>query len=209
MLMRWALAAMVAMLIPQAQGQEPPHTRELLLHSAALPVPALRYELLPSVFDMRDQDAELFYAKAYALVEQLTNDRASALMDRYHEDATREELAELVKHFDPVWAPLQSAALSDRCNWKHTIRTESIDAKLPYLAQMRVMAILVAARVRLHIMDREYDKAIEQLQYGFSMVRHMNDKTVLVQALVAAGMGHLFLNEIERMIQQPDAPNLY
>src|SRR5262249_25257111 len=51
--------------------------------------------------------------------------------------------------------------------------------------------------------------ALYTLQTGFALARHVGDGTTLIQALVGVAIANRMLVQIEDLLRQPGAPNLY
>lgn len=180
----------------------------LRLHPAGIASPALRYDLAPPMVQMREEDAEPHYAEAIALLKPLLDGPQGALFEA-EVPLNAEQRERLVPLFAPVMQKLQVASRCTFCRWKHRGREEGMSAKLPYLAQMRWMEIGVCATVRQRVDKGEFEPALEGLQVGLAMARHVETNTFPIQVLVANSMDQMLLAELENFVQQPGAPNLY
>ena len=74
---------------------------------------------------------------------------------------------------------------------------------------MREFARFLAARARLEMAEGRLDKAVYTLRTGFALARHVGDGQLLIQALVGVAIGHVMLAQLEELLRQPGAPNLY
>ena len=61
----------------------------------------------------------------------------------------------------------------------------------------------------MQIADGKYDKAVRTLQTGYAFARHVAQGPVLVQGLVGDSIARMMSKQVETLIQQPGAPNLY
>jgi hypothetical protein len=114
------------------------------------------------------------------------------------------------KQFAPPLYFLKMAARCESCDWDLPIREEPFfSILLPELQQTRTFARLLALQARLHIACHEYDQAIEMLQMGYALGRHVAEQPTLVSDLVAIAIGGQMFARVMELVQQPDAPNLY
>jgi hypothetical protein len=89
------------------------------------------------------------------------------------------------------------------------LRKDGIMMLLPDIQSFRTYIVMFAARARYEMLEGKYDKAIDTLQSGFTLSRHVSEGPTLIQALVGMAMASQMTEEIEQLIQQPGAPNLY
>jgi hypothetical protein len=59
------------------------------------------------------------------------------------------------------------------------------------------------------VQDKRFDKAVQSMQTGLAMARHVADSPILIQALVGTAIANLMLQPAEEWIGSPDSPNLY
>jgi hypothetical protein len=108
---------------------------------------------------------------------------------------------------------LRYAKLASRrewCRWDFSIRTEGINALLSPLAPQRNIARLLALQIRLDISEGRFDQALDNLQTGYAMARHVGgDGPTLIQNLVGVAIADLMSKQLEYWIDTPGSPNLY
>lgn len=198
----------------QAQEDKTPWVK-LTLEPAAAPVPALKYQLLPEVRDLKPGNAALLYQRAHA-PEAINaflrhpdyskfTDWLDLPMDKLPVSKARSLLpASLLKEVD-------RAARQEYCNWEmlSRVREEGMGLLLADVQGMRYYANLLALRVRLEMVEKKYGQAVYSLQTGYALSRHLNEQPVLISSLVGLAIAGVMSTEVENLIQQAGAPNLY
>src|SRR5262249_25462121 len=89
------------------------------------------------------------------------------------------------------------------------LRREGYGLLLPDVQSMRNIGTLLAVRARLEIAEGRYERAIYTLQTGLALARHVGDGVILIQDLVGMALAQQMIAQVEELIQQPGAPNLY
>lgn len=210
-----AVAVSGAAMTPAA-GAEPaaekPATLKVVLHAAAAPVPALKYQLLPPIIERRPGNAAVDYGKvtaeqnAFFGNQQLQDKIAKWLegpLDKFPKEEVRQE-------FKPPLYFLRLASRCESCDWQLPIRDEMFFMiRLPELQQLRNFGRILALQARLHVAFGEYDQAIEMLQMGFALGRHAGQQPTLVGGLVGMSIHRQMCERVLEMSQQPEAPNVY
>jgi hypothetical protein len=217
--MTWRLACLSLLLAvaapAAAQTPSGPEPTRLTVRPAAPPSPALKYELLPTLADQSPGNAALVYYRAFS-PEWWGNIRQPGMWDKL-DRAARAPLPQ-VAHGDLGWVrqstmlrEVDRGARRSYVDWDMTelLRHEGFGLLLPDMQSLREVALLLAVRARLEMAAGEYDKALYTLQTGFALAHHVSDGVTLIQDLVGLAIAHLMLNQLEELIQQPGAPNLY
>ena len=73
----------------------------------------------------------------------------------------------------------------------------------------QLLAHALALQSRQQIAQGQYDKAIDSIQAGFAMSRHISQGPTMIDGLVGIAIGALMCGQLEQFVQGPDAPNLY
>jgi hypothetical protein len=207
--------------VPAAEATNPQIEEiRLSVHPAAPPVPALRYHFMPDLVDQVPGNAALLYLAA---AQQMASTRAEPenfptgaddeKIDRWLQTPAqtlpREEVRALLKRYARALAQFRLAALRDRCDFDPPYRTEGFRTLLPFLNDARPLARLAALSARLKIADGDLDGAVADMALPLVQARHLNDRAVLVQLMVASSVGDLALRQVQELIAQGNAPNLY
>jgi hypothetical protein len=196
-----------------AQSDAPPPTK-LALRPAGPNVPALKFQLLPELRDSTPGNAALLYQRAHAPEWQFY--RRMPGFEKLFEIPTT-PLKELPRK-DYDWLLTSSmlkevdlAARREYCDWEMTprIRTDGIGLLLPDVQGMREFGSMLAARARFHMADGHYAECVHSLQTGMALGRHIAEAPTLINALVGIAISQIMLGQVEDLIQQPNAPNMY
>ncbi len=208
------LAAGLAAPAAQAQDVEP---IRITLHPAAAPAPALRYHLLPQLHEMTPGNAAERYKQAIAVMKKagdaggVSPGDAENWLDLPPAELPRDKARKLLDCYAEAFRIADRAARSEFCDWgfAERLRQKGILTLLPELQPMRDLARLLALRARLEILDGHTDRAIRALQTGFAAAKHVGETPVLIGYLVGVAMGTVTAKELELLLSQPGAPNLY
>jgi hypothetical protein len=84
-----------------------------------------------------------------------------------------------------------------------------IGTLIPEVQDMRRLARLLALRARLDILEGHTDRAVRDLQTGFAAARHAADNPNLICSLVGMALTAVTAKELDLLLSQPKAPNLY
>ena len=80
---------------------------------------------------------------------------------------------------------------------------------LPDAQAMRKWSWVLQLKVRVEISDKKYDDAVRTLETGIAFGRHVGEGPFLINTLIGIAVVTEALAEVEELIAQPDAPNLY
>jgi hypothetical protein len=221
---RWALAFSALAAAAPAQEQ-PPEVIPIVLRPAPAPVPALKYRLLPERSAQQPGNAAIFYHRA---IEAMVQSRRvsvggpkQAPGERPDEESVPEWLAGSLATI-PLdrargWLDRNRRALREvelgarrlACDWGFDARTEGIDLVIDEIQQMRSLVRLVALRARISVVEKKPDDAVNWLQTGYAMARHVCQGPIFVQALIGVNVGFSLVKPTEDLIQSPGMPSLY
>ena len=207
------LAAMVSPLVAQA----PLQVKKLTVAPAALPSPALKYQLLPALRHMTPGNAALFYQRAHSPDWWATLSKRKILegekLDHWLE-LPLENLPRQEMRFLDNFGGLRETDLAARhedCNWELTerVKDEGIGLVLPDYQAFRSYGVLLGARSRLEMADGKLEQSLYTLQTGFKMSRDVANAPTYIQALVGIAIAQQMAARVEDLIERPGAPNLY
>jgi hypothetical protein len=210
-----------------ASAADPPPTRrdaagnELLLYELEVsPAPepplAMKYRLLPDPAELKPGNAATHYYLAVVFdgPSPFSADSFQKLSEHFFDDKklSIDEIRAAIKlpnDFE-LYPSMRAGTYRADCDWGLRIREEGIYLVLPSVQQFRSVGILLAARAKLHIADRQFDEAIALARDTFTLSRRMQEDQLLVQALVGIAIsGMLHENFFLDWIAAPDSPNLY
>ena len=211
-------------LFPATAGAQPqvpptapakPMVIQLTLHPAPLVGLPFRYRLLPDLVDLEPGNAAPLYLLACsrsltAGAANKDNITAIDVMEECTADKLDHDRANgLLRSFRPALHYMELAARRDYCHWDLPMRSEGFFLLLPHLVEMRTLCRLLALQAKVQIAEGRFDAAIQTLQTGFGMARHLDQEAYMVQQLVAGGIAELMLSRVEQWISTPGSPNLY
>ena len=208
-----------------AAEKEKVRTVKIVLHPAAAPRPALKYQLLPPLIDRRPGNAVTQYMKAPHERNVLFSDRkfwetVMAWMEmplselRKARDKSPQYSSLLTRQIgtmpNDLLEQLDMGARCESCDWALPIREYDYDQiLLPEIQASRSLARILAARAKLQLADGKYDEAIRTLQTGYALGRHVAHGPFFIQCLVGDAIVNVMSYPLESFVQQPGAPNLY
>jgi hypothetical protein len=234
-LVMWSLFAINDSVTAQATAVS---EKALSVSPAKVPVPALKYELLPEAKDISSGNAVQLYYRAFApewyawFTQHRWQDRidrwlklpyAEAVQDHptaANDEAENEEEKPITatKKSDLAFLKtlkqldeLDRAARRSHAEWElwERARQEGASLILPDLYVFPNFAALLRVRIRLYSMDGDFSKSVYTLQTGFAMARHLNECGIVINSLVSLNVADQMCNALEEIIQLPGCPNCY
>ncbi len=187
---------------------------KLTLHPARVPVPALKYRLLPEARDLKPGNAATLYYRAFTPEWQveLKKPEIRKDLDKWLDDTSKPppNALKFVLH-SAALKEIDLAARRAYCDWEmlDRLRKEGIGMLMVDIQSFRTFASLLVARARFQMLDKKFDDAIYTLQTGFQFGRHVSAGPTVIQSLVGTAITALMTGEVEQLMQQPGAPNLY
>ena len=209
-------AAQAQTTTPQPPEDQPP-TRKLTLYPAAEPRPALKYQLLPGLLDRRPGNAAVLYNKIGLMFRGGPEFAAEQeKVSQWGDDSLplekfpREEARKIVERWRQVLDDLEYASRRETCDWELPFRERNpIMILLPEAQDSRGYARLLRLQARLQIADGDLEGAISTLRTGYALARHVASGQTCIHALIGMAIGMNTNAELEELVSQPGAPNLY
>jgi hypothetical protein len=205
-----ALAALAA-----AAPAQPPGPIKLALPPAAEPAPAQKHLLMPELSEKAPGNAALLYYRAFSpewwapLHQRPTLDKAEKALETPVAGLKNSELRWLAEY--PALREVDRAARREYCDWELTrrLKEDGISLLIPDVQGMREFAQFLAVRARLEMAAGQLDRALYTLKTGFALARHVGDGPTFIQALVGTAVANRMVVQLEELLRQPGAPNLY
>lgn len=183
---------------------------------AGPPTPLARYLLLPDPRDSQPGNAAALYYRTEAMFVE-NSFLLKELREPYWYEWPSLALAELpqaevekgvnqARHFI---RELEVAARQRHCDWNLDGREEGIALLIPDVQGFRMFANLLAVKARLHIARKQYPEAIKAIQTGYALGVHVGKGPTLIHMLVGIAIVNVLTQQLDTLLQQPDAPNLY
>jgi hypothetical protein len=192
------------------RADEPPSRVTLTLHPAAETAPALRYRLLPSLYERKKGNAAPMYAKAMLVLRDAGDDfeGRKKLLAGPLAACTKEVVEPLVG--DTAFELARLASLREHCDWELPFHEQNMMAiVLPELYPLRSLATVVVLQARAQVAAGEFAAAIDTLRIAYAMARHVGETPILVNGFVGLTIQDQADTVLLELVRQPGAPNLY
>ncbi len=177
------------------------------------PKPALKYQLLPELRELKPGNAAQNYLKCF--MEQrifFYNKEAAAERARYQAMPLGElPLDKLRQYGGSVLRQADWAARLDAVDWQalERIQNGGMDTLADEIGPLQGLAAALHVRFRAEVAGRHFDDAIRDAKTMFALARHLGEHPTEVADLVGLWVAHLTLGTLEEMVQQRGCPNLY
>jgi hypothetical protein len=211
--MTCAVVAAVALVALSPEGPRAPGAVRLHVRAMPAPKPALKYQLLPELRELRPGNPAQNYLKCFAEQRNFFFGKEGvAQRERYLSLPLAELPAKDLREFGGnALRQADWAARLDALDWEALphIQSQGQDAVIPEVAPLRILAQALQVRFRGQVAGRYYDDAIRTAKTIFQLARHLGEHPTQAANLVGLSVAHLALDALEEMLQQPDCPNLY
>jgi hypothetical protein len=206
----WAAAALTVLPLGVRAGET---VVRLNVRPMPAPKPALKYQLLPGVWELNPGNAAQNYLKCF--MEQRVffySKEATAERARYLALPLAELPAQrLYDYGGSALTQADWAARLDTLDWQdlHRIREGGLEQMPPEVGPLQVLASALQVRFRAEVAGRRFEDANRSAKTMFALARHLGEHPSEVANLVGFWVAHLALNTLQEMVQQPGCPNLY
>jgi hypothetical protein len=183
------------------------------------PASSLAYRLLPDPLDQVEGNAAVLWYRAVTAARSVRYKWTEKEWQWDHPDGTAldklpvKQVKEALEKHAAALRLAGQAALRTRCDWglpAPTIQNLATDIPLDEIQGMRQLAHLLNLRCRLALAQGNFPEALETLQTGFTLVRHLSESNqLLLQDLVAIAIATIMAGRLEEWVQIPGSPNLY
>jgi hypothetical protein len=201
---------------PMLKAQEGPvEITRLTLTPTKSPLPAMKYELLPKAIDRVPGNAAVHYGKVkseqniFFSSKEVSNKIQLAQEQPLSELKTNADL-DFLTNMGAIYASLKRGARCESVDWQLPIRDEFIgNLLLPEVQESRSFGRILQARARVQMARGDIDGAIESIQTGLALARHVAQGETLINGLVGVAISNMMLQAAQELITQPETPNLY
>jgi hypothetical protein len=208
---------MTAFLLLSATFAAPPADREsvarVTVTPAAAPKPALKYQLLPEVRELKTGNASQWYLRCF--MEQrhfFFNKDVAAERARQRTMPLKNLPAEQLRNYGGhATSQADYGARLDTCDWQALDRvlTEGAELRLPELGPLHELAVALQVRFRGEIARGDFDDAIRTAKTMLQFARHLGEYPTMAGARLGQQVAEMALESLAEMVQQPNCPNLY
>jgi hypothetical protein len=209
---RVLLAAIALAALPQdSHAQEA--AVQLTVRPMPAPQPALKYQLLPELRELKPGNAAQNYLKCF--MEQRSffyTKEAAAERARYQTmPLTELPVDKLRSYGGSALRQADWAARLDALDWQtlERIQNGGVESLSDELGPLQDLASALHVRFRAEVAARHFDEAMGTAKTMFALARQLGEHPTEVADLVALWVAHLGLGTLQEMVQQPGCPNLY
>jgi hypothetical protein len=197
-------------------AQKKPEVVLLRVSPAEVPQPSLKYRLFRDRGQLTEGNAPTQYYRALslfvensALLGELRSDYWDNWLTMPLKDLPRKEMNEKLGMARNLIREFEIGSKRKRCDWQVEGRQEGFGLLIPDVQGFRMIGRLLAARARLAIAEGRYDEACEMFQTAYALAHHLGQGPTLIHVLVGMYVARTITEQVEALVQQPDAPNLY
>lgn len=202
---------MLALLLALAAGADP--TPRLSVSPAAASKPALKYQLLPEVRELKSGNATQWYLRCFMeqrnfyFVKESVEQRA-----RYRVMPLKELPAQELRGYGGnATGQADYGARLDTADWSalERVQTDGSDLRLPELDPLRELGVALQVRFRAEVARGDFDDAVRTAKTMLQLARHLGEYPTLAGARTGHAVAEMALETLAEFVQQPNAPNLY
>jgi hypothetical protein len=194
-----------------SEGGEAPVT--LTVRPMPAPTPALKYQLLPELSELKPGNAAQNYLKCFMEQRQFFFTKESAAERARFQTMPLAELPvdQLRNYGGGALRQADWAARLDVLDWQVLERLQNggKETLVDEVGPLQLLAAAIQIRLRVEVASRNFDNAIHRAKTIFALARHLGEHPSEVGSLIGLWTGQLALGSVEEMIQQPGCPNLY
>jgi hypothetical protein len=177
------------------------------------PKPALKYQLLPELRELKSGNPAQNYLKCFAEQRNFFfTKEAAAQRARYLAMPLAELPAQELREYgrNALWQADWAARL-DTIDWEALphVQSDGLDVTVPEVAPLPILATALQVRFRGQVAGRHFDDAVRTAKTMFALARHLGEHPTQAANLIGLTVAHKALDTLEEMVQQPGCPNLY
>jgi hypothetical protein len=209
---------LVASAAPPNQPANVVNVIRLTVQPKAAPKPALKYQLLPELREMKPGNPILEYTRCFAEQHNFWRTKESiANREKWQTMPLRDLPVKEIRQsygYTQGRGPLSfadAAARLETPDWQILMRLKSdgVNTLLPDVQGLRELAGALKVRFRVEIAERHFDDAIVTAKTMLALARHFNEHPTVIGDLVGIAIASLALGTVDEMIEQPGCPNLF
>lgn len=207
------LFAVLVLLAPSREARPPAGAVRLVVSPAAEPRPALKYQLLPELRELKPGNPVQWYLRSFA--EQRVfffNKEVIEERNKYRTMPLKDLPVDRIRNYGgSALTQADWGARLDTPDWQvlERVQSQSTDLQLPELRSLRILAAALQVRFRGEVARRDYDAAITTAKTMFALARHLGECPTTEASRLGLAAAHMALDTLEEFVQQPGSPNLY
>jgi hypothetical protein len=188
--------------------------RSLTVSAQPAPAPALKYGLLPRLFDRKEGNAVPIYLRLAHQQKDATQREWLTIPTKWNElpldRLPIKEAREFLHKHRLLLQQLDLGARRKTAEWNYTLDQGSvIEMLFPDMPTLRDLVPLLVLRARVEIAEGNFAAAAHALETGFAFSRHIAEGPSLIHDLVAIRDANLLSECLLDWMERPGAPNLY
>lgn len=204
----------VACLIAQSADARPGDaTVRLTVQPMASPRPALKYQLLPEVREMKPGNPAQWYIRCFMEQRNFFFNKESVAQRASYRSMPLARLPapQLRGYGGSALTQADYGARLDAIDWQvlDRVQSEGADLSLPELASFRILGEALQVRFRGEVARREFDAAIVTAKTMLGFARHLGEHPTTAANLIGLAIAEMATDTLLEMVQQPGCPNLY
>jgi hypothetical protein len=165
-----------------------------------------KYRLVPAPTKQKNEDAVPLYAKVVQLLpKDFPSDQIGKWRGMPLDKLPMAEVNKMLQATRPSLQMLEQAAKCRQCNWP----VVAVGVMPTNLQQYRWLAFALAIQARMQIAQGQYEQAASTIRTGFAMAGHIGRSPNLIHGLTGIAIAAIMCQEVEKLIQDRGAPNLY
>ncbi len=218
----WAVIVIsLALFGRTTHAADPPRAESIttvVMQVSAAPEPRFALQYLFEIPYEEQESGNAAFAYQTAIGEMMRANTGDGAIDndtlrRWYDEPidalSVEEVRSALARFAPAFRYLEAAARYERCTWEYPSRAEGTQYMMPLLTEYRTLFRLAVAKVKVEMYDGRIDDALRTLRSTVALGRDLGAGPNLIQHLVGLSIAAGTMHQIETLIQNPDAPNLY
>ncbi len=206
------MTALILVIALLAAPPAAPATR-VTVYPMAAPTPALKYQLLPEVRELKAGNAAQWYLRCFMEQRNFFFSKEGVAQRVRYQSMTLKELAKesLQNYGGAALTQADWGARLDAVDWQvlDRVQTGGPDLRLPELGPLRLLAISLQIRMRGEVARGDFDDALRTAKTMFALARHLGDYPASAANRTGLAVAGLGLDALWEMVQQPRCPNLY
>lgn len=210
------LLLLIAVVLPAHADTKPGDPIRIAVSPAAVPKPSLKYRLFPDRRELAPGNAATLYYRAMAsfvenagLLKEIREQYWSDWLETPLKDLPTEQMGEKLRLTRHLLHEIELAGRLKDCDWQIEDRPEGFGLLLPEVQGFRNVGVVLAVKARYEIAQGKWDDACRTLQTGYAAARHLGAGPTMIHVLVGGVVARFMDDQVDAMIQQPGAPNLY
>ena len=210
--------SLVLLVVSEAAAQLPRAGEPvgLTVSPAALPEASLEYRLLPDRRDLLPGNAAAIYYRSLSMfaenrfgLQEFHSDEWEQWFTTPVKDLPRQEIREKLPLVRSLLHEVEVASHYQRCDWEPEGRLDGLSYLPPDISGLRRVALLFGVRARLELAEGHIPEALASLQTGYALAHHLGSGPSLGHVAIGEVIAGLMNYQLEEVLRQPAAPNLY